>query len=177
MSVFLRNKYEFLIMSSMVIPFIVIMILGKRISSIDLSLIAILCLLWPLLGIIAVRGYIKQSKALIIILVYFLIFIAYIIKSLLIGDNIVYSTLINTVTSMFVVMLPLIMSKSVTSKNYFILAIVLIFWFSGITYLYTMIPRWLILAIFLLSFFLAMIPIRIVLRYTGMWRINDKGEK
>ena len=174
MTAFLRNKYEFLIMSSIVIPFSVIMILGKRINSIDLSLVAILCLLWPLLGMIAVRGHIKQSKALMIILVYFLIFIAYIIKAILLIDNVVYSTLINAITSMFVVILPLVVSKSVTGKIYFILAIALIFWFSSITYLYSMIPKGLILVIFLLSFLGAMIPIKIVLRCTGMWRINDQ---
>lgn len=170
MPTYIRNKYEFLVMSSMVIPLLTFMILGKRNpNSIDLSLATALGFLWPVLGTIALRGYLQYGKTLIIILVYLLILVGYVIKFLLSGGGIVYSMLINAIVSIFVVILPFIVSKTLLQKSYPGVAVALILWFTTFTYFYSMIPKWLGLATFLLSFFLTLIPIRIVLKNTGLW--------
>jgi hypothetical protein len=164
MHIYLRNKYEFLIMASIVIPFITIMVLGRHNSnSVDLSLISVLCLLWPLFGIMVLRGFLRNKKALIVA-VYLVILITYIVH-FLVEKRIIYSMALNTFTSIFIVLLPVIVFATVIRKIYYVLAVLLIFWFSIITYYYNVIPKQFRLGIFLLSFFLALTPIRLLLKY------------
>jgi hypothetical protein len=142
---------------------------GRRLPTpIDLSLMASLCLLWPILGITWWRGYLRTHRIFVTIM-YLFLFIAYLLNILL-RFGIAYSFIINTSSSIFLTMLPIIYFRSFIDKKYSAFAFACVLWFSAGTYFYPQLPQQFNTYIFIFSFFLTIIAIKKVLEHLFMQR-------
>lgn len=149
----IRNRKEFLIFCSIVIPFLITFLFVKKYikNPFDMALISALILLWPIIGTLSSR----QKSIFKIFAIYFLLFGVYIVSLTL--NNHMNALIVKGLVIIFIFYLP-VKFKILKPRFYFIafFFILFLFWLS---FSIVNIP----LILFFFSFFLTLLPIRLII--------------